>query len=66
MASGRRSHNLAALAAEIPSQRQQSDDGEEEEETEEEVSGYWSTPEARGASEGERVEPQAIYSDSEV
>ena len=33
---------------------------------EEEVSGYWSTPEAGGVSEGERVKPQAIFSDSEV
>ena len=60
-------HNLAALAAEIPAQRQQSDDGEEEE-TEEEVSGYWSTPEAGGTTEpdGDGVAPQMVFSDSEV
>ena len=59
-------HNLAALAAEIPAQRQQSDDGEEGEETEEEVSGYWSTPEAGGGSEGDSTAPQVVFSDSEV
>ena len=33
---------------------------------EEEVSGYWSTPEAGGVSEGEQVKPKAIFLESEV
>ena len=62
-------HNLAALAAEIPAQRQLSEE-EGEETEEEEVSGYWSNPEAggvsEGASEGEGAPAATVFSDSEV
>lgn len=63
-------HNLAALAAEIPAQRQLSEEEEEEETEEEEVSGYWSNPEAggvsEGTSEGEGAPVETVFSDSEV